>query len=68
MSGLGSRVGTGGLVANPLICSAEQSNDVTSTNRKHSNCKHTLFYNADVPVYTCVQSKYPILPHFYSTL
>lgn len=55
-------------MANPLICSAEQSNDAASTNRKLSNCKYVLFYNADVPVHTCIQFEYPILPHFYSTL
>lgn len=40
-------------MANPFICSAEQGNDAPSSNKKYSINKHTLFYNAYVPVLTC---------------
>lgn len=40
-------------MANPFICSVDQGNDASSSNRKYSINKHTLFYNAYVPVLTC---------------
>lgn len=68
VSGCVNRLGTAGLVANPFICSAEQSNDATSANSKYSNYKCTQFHNAYMLAQTCIQFDHVILAHFYNAI